>query len=119
MQVKHIFPASQDFGPQMQAHVEDDEGEAYHGSSSTSTTVSGESSPGKTESKEDMARHLNGDLDGDLALEDDELRNKGDFRRPSRGPRVWQVKTSTLKLSALEATIAVKRGLFTYDDLAL
>jgi hypothetical protein len=37
----------------------------------------------------------------------------------SSGPKAWQVKGMNLKLSALEATVAVKRGVFTYDDFEL
>ena len=54
-------------------------------------------------------------FDADLAFERDELL-KQDSRTASQGPKVWQVKELPLKLSALEATVAVKGGVFTYDD---
>ena len=54
-------------------------------------------------------------FDTDLAFEREELL-KPDSRRASHGPKVWQVKALPLKLSALEATVAVKGGIFTYDD---
>jgi hypothetical protein len=54
-------------------------------------------------------------LDADLAFEYDELL-KPDSRITSHGPKVWKAKGLNLKLSALEATVAVKRGVFTYDD---
>jgi hypothetical protein len=54
-------------------------------------------------------------FDGDLAFDREELL-KPDSRMASQGPKVWQVKALQLKLSALEATIAVKGGVFTYDD---
>ena len=37
----------------------------------------------------------------------------------STGPKVWQVKGMDLKLSALEATVAVKSNVFTYDDFEM
>jgi len=54
-------------------------------------------------------------FDADLAFERDELL-KPDGRTAPHGPKVWQVKAMPLKLSALEATVAVKGGVFTYDD---
>ncbi|KAN0098201.1 hypothetical protein V8E51_013864 [Hyaloscypha variabilis] len=54
-------------------------------------------------------------FDADLPFERDELL-KPDGRVPPHGPKVWQVKELPLKLSALEATVAVKGGVFTYDD---
>lgn len=54
-------------------------------------------------------------FDADLAFDRDELL-KPDSRTASHGPKVWQVKELKLKLSALEATVAVKGGVFTYDD---
>ncbi|PMD53155.1 uncharacterized protein K444DRAFT_668700 [Hyaloscypha bicolor E] len=54
-------------------------------------------------------------FDTDLAFEREELL-KPDSRPASHGPKVWQVKALPLKLSALEATVAVKGGVFTYDD---
>jgi hypothetical protein len=54
-------------------------------------------------------------FDADLAFERDELL-KPDSRPATQGPKVWQVKALPLKLSALEATVAVKGGVFTYDD---
>jgi len=54
-------------------------------------------------------------FDADLPFERDELL-KPDGRVPPHGPQVWQVKELPLKLSALEATVAVKGGVFTYDD---
>lgn len=61
--------------------------------------------------------HKEKELDTDLAFERDELlhRELRDSHMTS-GPKVWQVKGMNLKLSALEATVAVKRGAFTYDD---
>lgn len=60
----------------------------------------------------------NEELDDDLAFDREELL-KSDTRMMSRGPKVWQVKGSSLKLSALEAVVAVKRGLYTFDDFTL
>lgn len=37
----------------------------------------------------------------------------------TQGPKVWKVKKSKLTLSALEAEIATRAGLCTYDDLTL
>jgi len=54
-------------------------------------------------------------FDTDLAFEREELLQP-DSRPASHGPKVWQVKALPLKLSALEATVAVKGGVFTYDD---
>lgn len=57
-------------------------------------------------------------LDTDLAFERDELLRPDSHPSDptSHGPKVWKVKDLNLKLSALEATVAVKRGVFTYDD---
>ena len=54
-------------------------------------------------------------FDADLAFERDELLKPDGGTAPQR-PKVWQVKELPLKLSALEATVAVKGGVFTYDD---
>ena len=59
------------------------------------------------------------DPDTDLAFEKDELILTPDSRTPSYSPKIWQVKGSPLKLSALEATVSVKRGLFTYDSFEM
>jgi hypothetical protein len=59
------------------------------------------------------------DPDTDLAFEKDELILTPDSRIPSSSPKIWQVKGSPLKLSALEATVSVKRGLFTYDNFEM
>ena len=52
----------------------------------------------------------------DIALERDELL-KSDTHVILHGHKVWQVKGSNLDLSALEAVVAVKKGLYTFDDL--
>lgn len=52
--------------------------------------------------------------DADLAFDREELLKPS--HRTSHGPKVWAVKALKLKLSALEATVAVKGGVFTYDD---
>ncbi|KAE9373935.1 hypothetical protein N431DRAFT_374616 [Stipitochalara longipes BDJ] len=54
-------------------------------------------------------------FDADLPFEREELL-KPDGPTASHGPKVWQVKELPLKLSALEATVTVKGGIFTYDD---
>lgn len=54
-------------------------------------------------------------FEADLPFEREELL-KLDSRMATHGPKVWQVKQLPLKLSALEATVAVKGGVFTYDD---
>jgi hypothetical protein len=59
------------------------------------------------------------DPDTDLAFEKDELILTPDSRTLSSSPKIWQVKESPLKLSALEATVSVKRGLFTYDSFEM
>jgi hypothetical protein len=59
------------------------------------------------------------DPDTDLAFEKDELIFTPDNRTPSSSPKIWQVRGSPLKLSALEATVSVKRGLFTYDSFEM
>ncbi len=57
--------------------------------------------------------------------EDDQLPDyEREFCKPSthttsHGPKVWQVKGLYLKLSALEAIVAIKRGIFTFDDLEM
>ena len=58
-------------------------------------------------------------LDTDLAFERDELLRQDVPKTKPHGPKVWQVKDLNLKLSALEATVAVKGGVFTYDDFSL
>lgn len=57
-------------------------------------------------------------FDTDLAFDREELLSSAGHMA-SRGPKVWQVKELKVKLSALEATVAVKCGIFTYDDLLL
>lgn len=57
-------------------------------------------------------------FDADLAFDRDELLSSGSHMG-SRAPKVWQVKELKVKLSALEATVAVKGGIFTYDDLLM
>lgn len=57
-------------------------------------------------------------FDADLAFDREELLSSGSHV-VSRGPKVWQVREMKVKLSALEATVAVKGGVFTYDDLLL
>jgi hypothetical protein len=57
-------------------------------------------------------------FDTDLAFGRDELLSSGGHMA-SRGPKVWRVKELNVKLSALEATAAVKGGIFTYDDLLM
>jgi hypothetical protein len=54
----------------------------------------------------------------DLAFERDEMLQpkSHDSHVTSHGPKVWKVKGINLKLSALEATVTVKEGVFTYDD---
>jgi hypothetical protein len=59
------------------------------------------------------------DPDNDLAFEKDELILTPDTRTPSYSPKIWKVRESPLKLSALEATVSVKRGLFTYDSFEM
>jgi hypothetical protein len=56
------------------------------------------------------------ELDLDFGLENDELL-RPQSRARYHGPKVWQVKNSSMKLSALEATVTIKRGLFTFEDL--
>ena len=62
--------------------------------------------------------HKEKELDADLAIERDELLQR-DNHLTSPGPKVWRVKGMNLKLSALEATVAVKGGVFTYDDFEM
>jgi hypothetical protein len=57
-------------------------------------------------------------LDVDLAFERDELLQI-DPPTFSHRLKVWKVKGLNLKLSALEGTVPVKRGVFTYDDFEL
>ncbi len=57
-------------------------------------------------------------FDTDLAFDRDELLSSGSHMA-SRDPKVWQVKELKVKMSALEATVAVKSGIFTYDDLLM
>jgi hypothetical protein len=57
-------------------------------------------------------------FDADLAFDREELLSSGSHMA-SRSPKVWQVRELKLKLNALEATVAVKGGIFTYDDLLL
>jgi len=59
------------------------------------------------------------DPDTDLAFEKDELILTPNTRARSSSPKIWKVRGSPLKLSALEATVSVKRGLFTYDSFEL
>jgi hypothetical protein len=67
----------------------------------------------------DEATHpMSEKLDADLPFERDELL-KPDSHPTSHGPKVWKVKDLNLKLSALEATVAVKRGVFTYEDFEM
>jgi hypothetical protein len=57
-------------------------------------------------------------LGADLVFERDELLGPDSHPsdRISHAPKVWKVNGLNLTLSALEATVAVKRGVFTYDD---
>jgi hypothetical protein len=57
-------------------------------------------------------------FDTDLAFDREELLSSSSHV-VSRGPKVWQVTELKVKLSALEATVAVKGGVFTYDDLLM
>lgn len=54
----------------------------------------------------------------DLAFERDEMLQpkSHDSHVTSHSPKVWKVKGINVKLSALEATVTVKEGVFTYDD---
>lgn len=72
--------------------------------------------PESAESCEDA--HLLSQEEVDLAFERDEILQpeSPDGHMTSHGPKVWQVKGLNLKLSALEATVTVKQGVFTYDD---
>lgn len=65
--------------------------------------------------------HLLTQEEVDLAFDHDEILHPESHDKPvtSVGPKVWKVKGLNLKLSALEATVAVKRGVFTYDDFEL
>ena len=61
--------------------------------------------------------HLLSAEDVDLAFERDEMLDHGSRdNHVAQGPKVWKVKGMNLKLSALEATVTVKSGVFTYDD---
>jgi hypothetical protein len=77
--------------------------------------ASAESKPEDPQPHEDASIPASERLDADLAFEREELL-RPDSHTVSHGPKVWKVKGLNLKLSALEATVAVKRGVFTYDD---
>lgn len=67
--------------------------------------------PGKSEEEDEEA---------DLAYEHYELLPPElPAAHVTSSPKVWKLKGMELHLSALEATVAVKGGIFTYDDLEL
>jgi hypothetical protein len=84
--------------------------------SNTEVKADGYDIPGNSETGEDA--HLLTQEEVDLAFERDEILQpvSHDNHMTSHSPKVWQVKGLNLKLSALEATVTVKRGVFTYDD---
>jgi hypothetical protein len=65
--------------------------------------------------------HILTQEEADLAFDQDEILQPQSHDKPvtSVAPKVWEVKGLNLKLSALEATVTVKRGVFTYDDFEL
>jgi hypothetical protein len=63
--------------------------------------------------------HLLSQEEVDLAFERDEILEPPHLGQVTSGPKVWTVKGMDLKLSALEATVTIKSGVFTYDDLEL
>ena len=75
-------------------------------------------SSGNPQTDEDA--HLLSAEEVDLAFERDEmLQPEAALNHMISGPKVWQVKGLDLKLSALEATVTVKSGIFTYDDFEM
>lgn len=66
----------------------------------------------------DEDAHLLSQEEVDLAFERDEILQpeSHDTHVTPPGPKVWKVKGMNLRLSALEATVTVKSGVFTYDD---
>jgi hypothetical protein len=71
--------------------------------------------PGNTQSARSTKLSTPDELDVDLAYEHDELL-KPESSTTDKSPKIWQVKSSALKFSALEAVVTVKRGLFTFED---
>jgi hypothetical protein len=113
MKVEHVVPAPQESQPEILRGVDNDKAD------DPASNINDRAMPGKPQFNKDTPLSSYDVFDVELALEHDELLDKPDTRTTSHGPKVWQVKESTLKLSALEATVAVKRGLYTYDDFTL
>ncbi|KAG0650420.1 Vacuolar sorting-associated 13A [Hyphodiscus hymeniophilus] len=72
----------------------------------------------KDNTQADENAHLLSQEEADLAFERDEMvHHMSADSHVIRGSKVWKVKGMNLKLSALEGTVAVKNGVFTYEDL--
>jgi hypothetical protein len=115
MKVERTMPSHQDPDPAAPRAINEASTPNTLPDPTDSQTVPESSQPPQTEAR----LRPNEDLDLDLAFEKDELIFTPDNRTPSSGPKIWQVKGSPLKLSALEATVSVKRGLFTYDHFEM
>jgi hypothetical protein len=121
MTVKHPAPAPQKPQPQSSmgdANTKAGDSDLKVDSLTMPQNLTTESPQPHEDAELHLLPHKEKELDADLAIERDELLQR-DNHMTSSGPKAWQVKGMNLKLSALEATVAVKRGVFTYDDFEL
>lgn len=108
MRVEHVVPVRRqpDYDTQL------DEGK------SQAPVLSTHDPAAKSQSGERTRSPTHDEFDDDAHSERDELLRQPRYMT-SHGPKVWQVKGSSLKLSALEAVVAVKGGIYTFEDFTL
>jgi hypothetical protein len=121
MKVKHPVPSPQE--PQRQSSMGDhklEDTDLKVNDPAVLEAMSNEIPQPHEEADLHLLPHKEKELDTDLAFERDELLQRDSHMTPQHwSPKVWQVKGMNLKLSALEATVVVKKGIFTYDDFSL
>ena len=116
MKVEHEVPVPQ--VSQSEIKPAADEAGVQSVQSGTDLKVDNPAVTEKSQAQKDSHFQSFEELDADLTLEHEELL-KPDSHITSHSLQVWQVKGKNLKLSALEATIAVKKGVFSFDDYEL
>jgi hypothetical protein len=122
MKIEHVIPVRPESQSQISQKIDEAASLSTHPDPAKAADEANQAELEEQQLREAARKRLNEDInqfnaenDDDLAIERDELL-KPDTRMISHGPKVWHVKGSSLKLSALEAVVAVKKGLYTFDN---
>lgn len=125
MKIEHIIPVRSDFRPPINQKTDEATSRSTRPDPARTADEANQAELEEQQLREAARKRFNEDInqfnaenDDDLSIERDELL-KPDSGMILHGPKVWQVKGSSLKLSALEAVVAVKKGLYTFDDFTL